>query len=315
MHFKYNLLLLKSQVLLCVYNSMTEETIIVKKKAGRPKKEMTPEQLAMSERAKADAILVSKGLFSPGDRHNKYRFVKDTLLRTFDVQTWEEEKFLAFLSFLDSFYEVVYGKGKLAVTVVKIQLLEQKLSEFPDNPTAEFMWRVNRWSEPFDGDVHKKFYIRVANMMRIVFGYLKQNPAVITDAIKEHCKGKIQYEWILTNTRIVTTKMGATVVEHDPTGFTGNSMQAAGYANADKVMLDSILKVANVYDMIASGITKKDIEKLNVKDKINALQKLSFIHTVTKNFKPNNNTFKQINIYKAGAQELEAALLDFTKQE
>lgn len=291
--------------------TMENETIT---KIDKRKIKLTDEQKAEKKRLSDDTRLANKGLFAAGDRHNKYRFVKDTLLRNTDVQGWDEAKFLSFLVFLDRFYEIVYGKGKLAVTVLKIQVCEQVISEHPDDPIAEFMWRVNRWSEPFDGDVHRKFYIRVANMMRIVFGYLKQNPVVVTDAIKEHCKGKIQYEWILSNTRIVTTRMGAKIVEHNNTGFTGNSMENVGHADADKVMLDSILKVANVYDMIASGITKKDIDKLNIKDKINALQKLSFIHTVTKNFKPNNNTFKQINIYKAGKAELEQALLDFSKE-
>lgn len=288
---------------------MSTETIT------KPKKVLTPEQKEERKRLAAETRLANQGLWKAGDRHNKYRIVKGILLKNADVQAWDETKFVSFFDFLDRFYVVLNGKGKLNVTLEKIQFCEQQLTEEPEGSFAEFMWRIDRWTEPFDGSIHKSFYIRTANLMKIVFLYLKNHPELITDAIKEHCKGKVQYEWILSNTRVVTTKMGAEVVEHSHGGYEGNVPIRAGYADADARMIDSILKVANVYDMIASGITKKDIEKLNVKEKINALQKLSFIHTVTKNFKPNNNTFKQINIYKAGKDELEAALLDFTKQE
>lgn len=290
---------------------MPEETIIVKKQ----RKVISEEEKAARKQRQADTRLANKGLFSAGDRENKFRFVKDQLLRTTDVAGWDAAKFLSFFVFMDRFYAIVFGKGKIEVTILKIQLCEQVLSEFPEDPMAEFLWRINRWSEPYDGSVHKKFYIRLASMMRIVFGYLKQNPAVVTEEIKEHCKGKIQYAWILSNTRVVTTRTGASVVEHDNTGFTGNMMTPVTSADTDKTMMDAILQVGSILNMLSSGITKKDIDKLNVKDKINAIQKLLPVANIIRNFKPNGNTFKQINIYKAGKDELEAALIDFTKQE
>jgi hypothetical protein len=283
----------------------------------KPKAVLTEAQKEERRKMAQETRLANQGLFVRHDeKGNAFRAVRNTLLRNTDVQKWESGKFIVFFTFLDRFYSTHEGReGKLNVTLEKIELAEKEYEENPDIDFGEFLWRIDRWCEPYDASLTAKFNVRLMTMSRVVVTYCKRHPVVITDEIREICKGKKQYEWMFTNFRVVTTKIGAQVVEPNTLEFQGNIPVQGSMPNAEVALMESIKKVASVYDMIAGSITKKDIEKLNVKDKISALQKLSFIHSATKGFKPNNNTFKQINIYKAGKDELEASLLDFAKEE
>lgn len=276
-------------------------------------KEVTLEEKEARKIRMQETKLATQGIFVRGDDvGNKYRAVRGILLRNAEVAKWESQRFIDFFDFLDRFYAFDKDeKGKISCTIQRIQIAELEMKE-ENCPYIEFMFRIDRWTEPFDGDVHKKFYIRLANLMRIVIRYCKFHPAVLTEELRNHIKDKPQYSWCLTNYKTTITKVGAEVVDSNTMGFQGNTLLTGmGSANADQMMLESIVKVASVYDMIASSISKRDIEKLNIKDKINALQKLSFIHSVTKSFKPNSRIFQQINVYKAGKDELEKAIMDF----
>lgn len=82
--------------------------------------------------------------------------------------------------------------------------------------------------------------------------------------------------------------------------------------NAAEVLVGAINNVIDLYNKISSSIDDADIKKMALKDRINALQKLSYIHTATKKFQPKMQ-FIKIDTTKASATDLEAALLDFNK--
>lgn len=290
---------------------MPEDTIIEK-----VKKVITPEERQARIDRAAETRLANAGKFTEADRGNKYRIVQGVMLRQADVAKWEYQKFIDFFTFLDRFYEFKgEGDGKVSVTLLKIQQAELDLKENPEGSFAEFMWRINQWTEPFDGAIHKKFYIRVATLMRIVFQYCKKHPTVIGPEIQEFCKGKVQYQWILENYHVTKSNTGVEIVQESHIGYQGNSMNmGVSSAKADEKMLNAIVKVADVFEMIAGSISKKEIEKMSITQKINSLQKLSFVQNLVKGFKPNSIVFKQMNINKAGKDELEQALLDFNKE-
>lgn len=82
--------------------------------------------------------------------------------------------------------------------------------------------------------------------------------------------------------------------------------------NAAEVLVGAINNVITLYNKISDSIDDRDIQKMPLKDKINALQKLSYIHTATKKFQPKMQ-FIKIDTTKASANDLEAALLNFNK--
>ena len=90
-------------------------------------------------------------------------------------------------------------------------------------------------------------------------------------------------------------------------------VQTAQLSPGDR-LLATIEKVADVYDMVANSISQEEIDKMNVKDKINALKNLSYIHQTSKAFKPNVN-FIKINSKTGSTEDLEQALLDFNEEE
>lgn len=84
--------------------------------------------------------------------------------------------------------------------------------------------------------------------------------------------------------------------------------------NAAEVLVGAINNVIGLYNKISESIDDVDIKKMPLKDKINALQKLSYIHTATKKFQPKMQ-FIKIDTTKASATDLESALLDFNKMD
>lgn len=95
-----------------------------------------------------------------------------------------------------------------------------------------------------------------------------------------------------------------------------NNVKSIEEMSAKEVLVDSINKVARVYNLIAESITQTEIKSMSVRDKILALQKLSHIHEVAnKNIKGNSPTFQQINVFKAGREELEAAIMSGVNEE
>lgn len=84
--------------------------------------------------------------------------------------------------------------------------------------------------------------------------------------------------------------------------------------NAAEVLVGAINNVIEIYNKLSASISEEDIKKMSVKERIGALQKLSYIHQTTKKFKPNLN-FIKINTKEATAESLESALLDFNKDD
>ena len=87
--------------------------------------------------------------------------------------------------------------------------------------------------------------------------------------------------------------------------------------NASEVLVGAVNQVISIYNKIAASITDADIKKMKPNEKILALQKLSYLHTATKNSKltKNNLNFIKINTDKSSAVDLEKALVDFNRDD
>lgn len=250
------------------------------------------------------------------NHENKYRAVQGVLFRNADMGKWEPEKFDRFFHFLERFYDS--EKAKISVTNDKIQMMEKEMRD-PECTHVEFMYRIDRWFTTDQESVFlsKKFYPRMATMMRIVIGYVKLHPTVLTQEIIDRIKDKPQFSWCLNTFKTKTTDIGAEVIEVDNVAFEGNKLVQGGAKgrNPELMMMETMVQSMSLIETILKSIDKKELMKMSVKDKIGALQKLFPVYGIMKNFKPNGNVFKQINIYSAGRDELEKAILDFGDDE
>lgn len=245
---------------------------------------------------------------------NKYRAVestdKNSVIKSAEVAKWDSAKLLQFYQFLMLFWE----EGKFKVNSGTMHNVYYANDNYPEWPYKEFLHRINVWFDQSKGYNYIAFKSRMMTMSRVVNTYVKKHPTMVTEEIRDLLKDIPNYAWVLESFKITTTKIGADVVEFDKTriddaGFTKNDQRLV--STPEKNLLEAMMKVTDVYGMIAGSIKKEDIDKMNVKDKINALQKLSFINNTVLKFKPNGNTFQQINIFKDSREDLEKAILDF----
>ena len=82
--------------------------------------------------------------------------------------------------------------------------------------------------------------------------------------------------------------------------------------NASETLVGAVNKVIGIYNKIAASIKDSDIKKMDIKEKINALQKLSYLHNATKVTKMSPRTLNLIKLdtSTASVEVLEAALLE-----
>lgn len=248
------------------------------------------------------------------DHTNPYRAVAGKLFAGADIAKWESKKFEEFFDFSNRLYDM--ETHKISCTLERILSLESEI-ENEDCTHTEFLHRINKWSDETVTDGSSRgFYMRFGTMLRVVVQYLKKHPATLTEGIKAKISDKPQYAWCLENYAEKTTIIGAEIIEQNNNSFDGNMPTKHGkVANTDKLVMDGLLKVADLYNTIANSIKKEDLEKMHVKDKIAALQKLAPVFATMRSFKPNSQIFQQININATGREELESALLDYAREE
>ncbi len=85
-------------------------------------------------------------------------------------------------------------------------------------------------------------------------------------------------------------------------------------ANSTQYLSQALGKVASLYNQIAESITEEDIAMMSTKDKINALGKLAYVHTMSKKTKANVKIFN-LNPSKASVEELENALININNED
>lgn len=238
---------------------------------------------------------------------NPYRAVEGTLPRKRDVALWSHDRFMDFFRFVSFFME----EDMVKVNQKKRVAVEKMMTDDLNHPWAEFMWRINCFtSNKLATD--RKFYYRLAATMRLVGGHVKANPALVSDDMKAMVEKNPRLNWVIPHFKTVTTKIGAEVVVPDTQETVGFVKGHTPPSNPEVSLMESMLKTANLFDMIVSSIKKSDINDMTVKEKVSALSRLSFIWTQSRNMKPNTTVFKQMNVYKASKDDLEKAISDFS---
>lgn len=247
------------------------------------------------------------------DAATAYRAVKGHIPRVREIATYTEQNFLDYFAFVNSFCEEDKKKGRYSIktTVPKIKAAEAVLQE-PYHPWQEMLYRIDVFTDAPKFNAGS-FYIRIAAYNRAVLGYLKQNPAAVTDEMRKVMEANPRLSWALKHYMDKKSETGAEYVLPATTDTTTDQPRPITQRSPDKMLMEGIMHTANTFELIAKSIKASDLKELDVRDRVAMLQKLSFIFNVGRNFKPNANTFQQINIYSAKKDDLEKAILDFGK--
>lgn len=243
----------------------------------------------------------------------RYVAIERQSLKYSDLEKWDSQRFVQAFKFLDCFYKPVVVKKKtewkLQVENDIIIALEYRVKENAEDEFIEFIYRIGEWSEPYNPHLSRQFNIRLSVMVGVIRKYITKFPHVLTNVVKEYIDGKPQYAWAFEERGKIEDKT-------DVAGelLTIDLTKDISVATAQRMMIEAMVRVANIYNALASSIKMEDLQKLPIKDKIDAIKKLSYVHEATKGFKPTKLVINNINPKSAGKEELEHAALNFANE-
>jgi len=219
-------------------------------------------------------------------------------LRKDDLKNWTDAHFIAWFQLIHHFTI----EKKLKFTELAFNAFRQKARD--NDFWNEWMHRMEAHLRDYD---IQKISGRVLNMNRVIGGYLQANPHVVTTQMKGMMEAS---EYLAKYAQPFTTEksaIGADIIKVNNDDLSQFKMPEVSYHEA-------MLKVSNLANDLLSTISKQDLKKLSPKDKIilaNTL--LQTMSKVQGGQKPNMQVFKQLVINQAGRQELESAMLEYTK--
>lgn len=232
------------------------------------------------------------------------RAVKGKSLNYAELSDWTPEKFISFFDFI-SFISVYTKEASITPEV---------LTQIQNHPNKEFLARFDiPFNEYAPQIIARRIRDVVMQLSSIVGRFLKENPGLMTESMLEVTNRIPRFKSLSAHFKVVQTDTGAIVIE--PNNAVEYIPQAVKSANAEVGLMEVVLKTTNVINIILDSINPRDIKSMETKDKIAALQKLSFIFTHSKQVKGNTNTFNKINIVNASKDDLEKAVMEFTQQD
>lgn len=235
---------------------------------------------------------------------------KEILMRTEEMDSWDDKKFSDFFVFQDFFY----GKdGKIHATKEIVQAVQQYKLASPF--IVEMLEKINVPLDPKKPEEwnYRKFFMKLQVIIRVVKNRIKGKPGILLPSLVKAQLEKKHCEWMKeVYENDGTPKLITALTNKKPKDLL---ILPDEEISPGQKLINAIGKVADVYDMIAGSIKPEDIQRLDTKDKINALQKLSYLYSAMKKTPPKNLNFIKINTKTGGKEELESALLDFGNDE
>lgn len=244
------------------------------------------------------------------------KIVKATLSKI-ECEEWDIGTYISYFEFLSFFYSketpYPFKLTKENVEDMQVRSLENELY-------TDFLERIDAWQyEGYNEKYNRRFHMRFLAMFAVVQKVIKEKPerlppATVLWQMKNNKHLKFLKEvYDDAGNPLLLINRNITQAEHIEM-VNNITPYVPEDGNPTGILLEAMGRVADIYNKIAISVTDKEIAKLDIKDKIAALQKLSYIHTTTKKMKPNMN-FIKIDASKGTAESLEAALLGFNNDE
>lgn len=239
---------------------------------------------------------------------NPYKIVIGKFPKYEDLRDWSDEKWLTFISFLDFFIKSYDNSEKWHCS-------GDRIAEFEAIATPQHQWYefYNRMNQPKETTTPQKFRIKIHSMAMHCLGYLKKHPALISEGIKTALDHHpVVLGWALKQYKISETLAGDPIVRRDTEVFNPGGKSQMNMPSINTKMMTSLVKVADIVEMLASGITASEIKGMETKDKLTQLGKLLPILTTLGKAKSSANHFTQINV-SSSTKDIEKQMLEFVK--
>lgn len=229
-----------------------------------------------------------------------------------DIQDWGETKLMAFLKFVQFFTD---GES-FKVTAETIATAEERAGMEPF--WDEFLRRINITPGIEEGTA-RKFYYRFLAFTRIPLAWLKENPHGVSEPMFAIMDKNPRMQWACKNFKMVTTESGVQIVTMDQDEKTD---PARTNATGDHVRVDtplvafeeSKLSMLTMLRELGKSIPMSELKKMPIKDRLAAFDRLlNTAQKVVGAARPNSVIFQQINVGKAGRDELEKLVLGYAE--
>lgn len=231
-----------------------------------------------------------------------------------EIVDWGSTKVMAFIMFVDFFTKE--GKFDCSISQVATAQMRGESEPFWD----EFLERIETIPGK-DGGTTMQFRLRLTSFARNVLSWLKSNPHELTQEMMVIMEKNPRLAWAVSAFKVVTTEMGVQVIERNnlETTDAGLANQVPKTSNVDTPALKFEQAKMNMLTMllaISKSIPAAELRKMTVKDRMAAFNQL--LNTATKimgQTKPNSVIFQQINVNKAGRDELEKVALSYSESQ
>ena len=230
-----------------------------------------------------------------------------------ELVSWDEKHWMHFIQFL-KFFIVKDEDGNSKFKVSKSRWLEAEgFLEMPNHPFQEFMYRINRFS--FDAGMNeKKFYFKLASMIKQTLQYIRENPSIVSPKMREAIEPEPRLAWCLKQTTIRNTAVGQVLAPNAvrDIGFLGDNSPAVAH---EQRLMEAAIKVTNLLTKMVDSVNAREdeLKKMPLREVLSAIGRMSYVFSVGRQLKVSKGVFKQINIHAAGREELEAAVLAVNK--
>lgn len=227
-----------------------------------------------------------------------------------ELRDWSEDRWLSYIGFLDFFIKSYEDSEKWDVTSTKIAEMEEYL-KIEHHPWQEFIWRTGQWKNE---TTPKKYMYKVNGMAMHSLGYLKKHPGLVSEKIKEAIeRHPHRLGWCLKQFKVTKTLGGEEIVRRDVVVDQITTTRQTSLPSLQAKMMTSIVKIADIVELLASGISEKDLRKMDIKDKLSQIAKLMPILTTMGKAKMTAGHFTQINL-NGSTKDVESQMLAFIKQ-
>jgi hypothetical protein len=256
-------------------------------------------------------------------RHD-FRLVEGKNVKVRELPDWSADKLLSFVKFFQFF---------INPETDKMRVNQERIEEFEAKSEVEPYFMEWRARIGLDLDKIRKmplqqkmttlntYKMRVLTMQRNVLGWMRNNPHMISLEMRDLMCRSERMSWALKDFKIEDTLIGAPIVVPDNRETTDPEMANVDQKRTNLTIPElnyqrAVTQLAAIASDLTKGLKKKDLDKMTAKDRISAAINItSTLAKVMSAHKPQQQVFKQLVIHKAGAEELEKAMLDYNSNQ
>ena len=227
-----------------------------------------------------------------------------------ELKDFSENRWMSLLNFMCFFIVSYENSEKWEVNSKSIDAMEAFL-KIDNHPNHEWIWRIGQWKGKTTA---KKYGFKLNGMAMHCLTWIKKNPGVVTEKMKELILSHPQkMAWCLEQFKVKKTLGGGEIVARDVTVKDDYVTKQTTLPSLQVKTMTAITKVADIVESLAESISSTELKKLSLDDKLKHIARLIPVITNAGKQKMVGNHLTQINL-NGSTEDMEKAMLNFTKK-